>query len=210
MNNRMFAIIAMVMTAIATTACDHPRVFVATGTIVGLEATPGDPNEGQTPAVTFGYRRAEVALVPISKDSDKVGQQNTDANPRSTKDAVSALATFNLAHNWFGPARIEQYIATGFAARDILKGEQYALALIGYERGTDELADKLADAYKTAHKDNATAEEMACWETVKAWMNTNFPGLPHTDILMKGFRKQRTKLAESSTVNTACKLTTTT
>ncbi|MCS6305665.1 MAG: hypothetical protein H8K07_18675 [Nitrospira sp.] len=191
--------------SLLTTACGGPRVFVATGTLVGLEATPGNPNDGQAPAVTFGYRRAEAALVPVKKkDDNKVDQPNTTTQPKPKRDAASVLATFNLAHNWFGPAKIEQYIATGLAAQSIANSDYYALALIGYDPGTDELADKLADAYRNAHKDNATDDDKACWESVTTWMDTNFPGLHPTDILTKGFSKQRHKFVEGDADNT-CK-----
>lgn len=205
--SRFLTIMAITITTLATSACGHPRVFVGTGTLVGLEATPGNPDEGQTPAVTFGYRRAEIALVPIEKDdNEKVGVQGTGNEPKVKKDAASTLATFNLAHNWFGPARIEQYVATGFSARTILTSTPYALALIGYEKGADELADQLALSYESAHKDKAKENEKACWESVKTWMTNNFPGLPPSDILIKGFRKQRPKLCEDNEVKNACKL----
>ena len=197
----------MVIATLATSACGHPRVFVGTGTLVGLEATPGNPDEGQTPAVTFGYRRAEIALVPIEKDDNKkVGQQGTGSEPKIKKDAASTLATFNLAHNWFGPARIEQYVATGFSARTILTSTPYALAIIGYEKGADELADVLAEVYTRAHKHKDNAKDKACWETVTTWMDENFRYLPYTDILIKGFRKQRETLAKTDAVKQSCKL----
>lgn len=203
--NRFLTLMAITITTLATAACGHPRVFVGTGTLVGLEATPGNPDEGQTPAVTFGYRRAEIALVPVEKDDqNKVGQQGADSKP--TKDAASTLATFNLAHNWFGPARIEQYVATGFSARTILTSTPYALALIGYEKGADSLADQFANAYKSAHKEKAKSEEKACWESITKWMDKHFPDLPYTDILTKGFREQRKNLAEDGAVKKACKL----
>lgn len=206
MNSRLLIIMATVTAAITTSACNHPRVFVGTGTLVGLEATPGNIKEGQTPAVTFGYRRGEVALVPVEKeDQNKVGRQNTASPPKAIKDAASTLATFNLAYNWFGPARIEQYVATGFAARNILASNQYALALIGYEKGADELADKLADAYEKARKDKATNQDMACWQAVTEWMNANFLDLPPTDILIRGFRQQRANFRDTDT-NNVCKL----
>ena len=107
-----------------SSACSQPKVFVATGTLVGLEATPGNPEEGQTPAVTFGYRRAEVALIPTEKQGDKTkdntGSSGQHRGGTSTSDAASVLATFNLAYNWFGPARIEQYVATGHASRTLI------------------------------------------------------------------------------------------
>lgn len=183
--------------SLLTTACIGPRLLVATGTLVGLEAAPGNPDDGQTPAVTFGYRRAEVALVPVEKqDNNKVVPQDTSVEQKQKKDAASILATFNLAHNWFGPAKIEQYIATGLASRDILKSGQFALILIGYEQGEDPLADKLADAYRS---DNQT-----CWKAVTQWMQVNFPRLPPADIVTRGFIKQRPNLIKDDEVKEAC------
>lgn len=184
-------------------ACTQPKVFVGTGTLVGIEATPGNPNEGQTPAVTFGYRRAEVAVVPVAKENQR-GKQNSDGV--ATEDAASALVTFNLAHNWFGPARIEQYVATGHAARNLLKGEHHILALIGYERGTDTLTDQLAEGYKQSIKEKATDSDKACWNSITQWMKTHFEGLATTDILTKGFTKQRPEAAKDAAVKAACKL----
>lgn len=205
--SRFLTLMAITITTLAASACAHPRVFVGTGTLVGIEATPGDPNEGQTPAVTFGYRRAEVALIPV-EDEDTKTENNPHRGGTTTKDAASTLATFNLAHNWFGPARIEQYVATGIAAKEIIQGSDYALSLVGYEKGSDELADKLADAYTNAHKDTAKDEDKACWKSVETWMDTNFPDLAHTDILIKGFRKQRQNLTNEDNVKNACKFTT--
>lgn len=188
--------------ALLTAACGGPRVLVVTGTLVGIEATPGIPEEGQSPAVTFGYRRAEAALVPLEKpasDNSNVVQQGTKNPP---KDAASVLATFNLAHNWFGPAKIEQYIATGHAAKDLMKGGEFALTFIGYEQGQDPLADKLAKAYRGSLRDDQLAK--TCWKAVEDWMKTHFPGLPPLDIVSKAFIEQRPKLFEDAQVKVAC------
>ncbi|MBK9305746.1 MAG: hypothetical protein IPM58_01320 [Nitrospira sp.] len=205
--SRFLTLMAITITTLAIFACTHPRVFVGTGTLMGIEATPGDPNEGQTPAVTFGYRRAEVALVPI-EDEDTKARGKLHRGGTTTKDAASTLATFNLAHNWFGPARIEQYVATGIAAKEIIEGGQYALALVGYEKGSDDLADQFADAYKRAHQEDANDDDRACWKSVEAWMDTNFPDLPHTYILTRGFGKQRQNLVNDDKVKKGCTLTT--
>ena len=177
--------------------CSHPRVFVATGTLVGIEATPGDPQEGQVPGVTFGYRRGEVAIVPVEKDKDKVG--------KTTADAASTLTTFNLAYNWFGPGRIEQYLATGHASRTLLKkGSQFAIALLGYEKGGDPLADRFANELAKHDKDQATDNDKACWEAVTKWMDHAFPSLPTSDILTKGFVNQRQLASTETTIKTKC------
>lgn len=190
--------ISLIVTLIAS-GCSHPRIFVATGTLVGLEATPGEPNEGQVPAVTFGYRRSEVAIVPVEKDQ-------AATNDTDKKDAASTLTTFNLALNWFGPVRIEQYIATGHASRDIIKGGPFILSLVGYEEGTDDLADRFAKAYKAFVKKDATASDKQCWNSVKTWMTTNFPGLPAIDIVTKAFSKQRPTAATDPAVKTDCSI----
>lgn len=193
--------------ALLTTACVHSRLVVVTGTLVGLEATPGNPQDGQSPAVTFGYRRAEAALIPVEKEDgnkekpdnqSNVGQHGTK-NP--DKDAASILATFNLAHNWFGPAKIEQYIATGLAAQSMAGSNHYALVFVGYEPGQDPLADKLANAYRKSSHDQAAK---TCWKEVEGWMKTHFPGLPPLDIVTRAFINQRTKLFEDNVVKEVC------
>lgn len=190
--------IGLIMTLVAS-GCSHPRIFVATGTLVGLEATPGDLGEGQVPQVTFGYRRSEVAIVPVK------GDQAATSSP-SKQDAASTLTTFNLALNWFGPARIEQYIATGHASRDIIKGGQFALSLVGYEKGVDVLADQFAGGYKNSVKKNATDQDKACWKAVTNWMNDKFPGLAPLDIVTTGFSKQRPTIAADTAVKAACNI----
>lgn len=124
----------------------NPKVYFSTGTTVGLEATP--PTTETPPHVTFGYKRAELALIPVTKldtqpkpkEPDGKNEQpsplsergctNTpvsmqdknDGNLNPTKDAFSVLASFHLAVNWFGPAKIEQHFATGCAAAKIIDG----------------------------------------------------------------------------------------
>jgi hypothetical protein len=44
------------------------------------------------------------------------------APQKKDEDAFSVLAVFNLALNWFGPAKIEQHYATGCAAINLLAG----------------------------------------------------------------------------------------
>jgi hypothetical protein len=82
-------------------------VFISTGTTIGLKATPGD---GQTrlPQVTFGYKRAELALVPTA------GTHATD-----TEDAFSTLAAFYFSTQWFGETELSSFIGTGYAAQNI-------------------------------------------------------------------------------------------
>lgn len=138
----------MVPIPLLMTACclKDQNIYFSTGTTVGLEATP--PSNETPPHVTFGYKRAELALIPVTKldkqseppkPSVKIEQSSarsergcteapssTQAQDTSisnkTKDAFSVLAAFHLAVNWFGPAKIEQYFATGCAATHLIKG----------------------------------------------------------------------------------------
>ena len=100
--------------------CTAPRMTVVTGTTIGLKATPGD---GQTrpPQVTFGYKRAEFAIVPTA---GKVAQKDTS-------DAFSALTTLSFTTHWFGETKLASFIATGYAARDIQeKGSAFNAAFV--------------------------------------------------------------------------------
>lgn len=164
----------------------NPSVYFSTGTTVGLEATP--PVNQTPPTITFGYKRVELALLPVpepgkqmkrtsftavrgcteqpspaqngeesrpatlpktaepspsgaaldeSKESElstgeaaNVGSRSTPATSNQTgttpnlksEDAYSVLAVFNLALNWFGPAKIEQHFVTGCAASHLVSG----------------------------------------------------------------------------------------
>jgi hypothetical protein len=115
------------------TACclKDPTVYFSTGTIVGLEAT--SPTNETPPSMTFGYKRAEIAMVPVTKLDEKSASSPSDRGcselPPSAysgssiaKDAYSVLAAFHLAVNWFGPAKIEQHFATGCAATHLIRG----------------------------------------------------------------------------------------
>lgn len=96
------------------------RMTVATGTIIGLHATPGD-GQSQLPQVTFAYKRAELALVPTAGKS-------ASSNPNS--DAFSALAIIDFRTKWFRGTSIDQFIATGHASRDIQEpGSEFTRAL---------------------------------------------------------------------------------
>lgn len=128
----------------------QPRVVVITSTMVGLEAKPPMGDAQPNPSVSLGYRRAEMTLVPVcqvteyawSKDlkkqagieskevKKKDGTEETPANERSNPqcppkaskdaDAYAAMGSFQMAHNWFGPLNIRQFIATGMAARHLV------------------------------------------------------------------------------------------
>lgn len=87
-----------------------PRMYVVTGTTIGLHATPGD---GQTrpPQVTLAYKRAETAIIPTGKATAK----------RDLSDAYSAFAAFSFFSKWWGDTRLDSFIATGVAAQNIVK-----------------------------------------------------------------------------------------
>ncbi|MDH5738923.1 MAG: hypothetical protein OEY77_01205 [Nitrospira sp.] len=154
--------------------CGQPRVYVTTSTTVGLEATPPMSDGSGMPRVMFGYKRAEVAFIPVCpvekyeysppwfnwlaaqlnfstnntpcpidvaqsklKETDTADANTTQGvlHPPSTlstgpggtdtrKDAYSTLGLFRLGLSWFGPAKIEQFVATGQAAIAIQKPDE--------------------------------------------------------------------------------------
>jgi len=121
----------MVPIPIFMTACCNPAIYFSTGTTVGLETTP--PINETPPSITFGYKRAEVAMVPVTKLDEKPASPPSDrgcselppsaySSSSIAKDAYSVLAAFHLAVNWFGPAKIEQHFATGCAATHLIRG----------------------------------------------------------------------------------------
>jgi SLBB domain len=53
----------------------------------------------------------------------KAGQQSSSKCPSkgsNGEDAYTVLGSFQMAHNWFGPLNIRQFIATGMAARHLV------------------------------------------------------------------------------------------
>lgn len=110
MNKRFFynalSHLALVMAILSLSACG-PRVIISTGTTLGLKATPGD-GYTRPPQVTFGYKRAESALLSTA------GLNATD-----TSDAFSTLAAFHFKTFWFGDTELHSFIGTGIAARDV-------------------------------------------------------------------------------------------
>ncbi len=91
--------------------CSTPAMLVSTGTLVGLEASPADP-QTQTPHVTLAYKRSELAIVPLC-----LKEKANDQQCQPDKEGPSAAAAFMMHHSWFSATRIEQYIATGSAAK---------------------------------------------------------------------------------------------
>lgn len=124
MNGYQKLALAIVLSPIVLTvsACG-PRVIISTGTTIGLKATPGDGNT-RPPQVTFGYKRAETALVPT-----KGGKATSSA------DAFSTLAAIHFSTEWFGATELQSFVGTGIAARDIQGSsdfqDQFAAATLG-------------------------------------------------------------------------------
>lgn len=182
--------------------CNEPKVFVSTGTLVGLEATPGSTTTPQAPSISFGYKRAEVALIPIDKEykgssgpgvkpsNVEAGQSSATATARPDgtqpakqgsassdyKDAYSVLAVFKMAVNWFGPAKIEQFIATGMAAQTLAdKDSKFFEKLSGARSGIASEAKALQDLSKKS--------EDPCWKAVDGWRREKYPKVPLQDFL---------------------------
>lgn len=194
-------------------------VITMTGTTVGLEASPGDTTNGEPPSVLFGYKRAEVAIIPVPRDTP--GASTAKASPSKTPDAAttshsaeprisdttakqpntspaksdafSVLASFNLALNWFGPAKIEQFIATGHAARNI-----QGSILKSMSGATDTLAPK----FKSLQTNNA---DSGCWKAILAWKGTHLRDVKEKDFVED--QRQEDKRAASlneTAVKNAC------
>ena len=115
---RTQASVAILVGACLIAGCG-PRVLIATGTTLGLKATPGD-GQSRPPQVTLGYKRAEAALIPTS------GGKATRTSPPTADntDAFSTLAAFDFESVWFGKTELSSFIATGFAAKYI-QGEAF-------------------------------------------------------------------------------------
>lgn len=138
------------------------RMNVATGTTIGLHATPGD-GQSQSPQVTLAYKRAEIALVPTAGAS---------ARKKPDTDAYSSLAVIDFQTKWWRGTSIDQFIATGHAARDIQtpdakggNGNQFTAALAKYAR-TDSAAT-LRNWIKSAPD---KAERKKREDAIKAWI----------------------------------------
>lgn len=112
MTRRYLSIALLCAIAAAIGGCS--RVVIATGTTLGLKATPGD-GTSRPPQVTLGYKRGELALVPTKSER----AVNDDEDPAKDSDAFSTLASFFFQTSWFGRTEVESFIATGHAARRI-------------------------------------------------------------------------------------------
>jgi hypothetical protein len=80
------------------------RVIIATGTTIGLKATPGD-GSSRPPQVTFGYKRAEASIIPT---------KGMAVGPN--EDAFSTLAAFHFETRFFGETGLDSFIGTGRSA----------------------------------------------------------------------------------------------
>lgn len=94
------------------------KVYVITGTMVGIEFSPPASSANPGAAVTIGYDRAEMALVPTC---DRQKTDGSTCKADKTHDAYSVLALFRLNSSWFGTSKIQQVVATGEAAKQILE-----------------------------------------------------------------------------------------
>lgn len=93
--------------------CGGNRLYVVTGTSVGLHCTPGD---GSTtpPQVSLAYKRTELAIIPT-----------TAAGATTDTDAYSSLAGFDFKSHFFGETALHQFISTGFASRKLLENPAF-------------------------------------------------------------------------------------
>jgi hypothetical protein len=107
------------LAALLLAGCSNvPRMTVAEFTVIGLHATPGD-GSSKPPQVTFAYKRSELALVPTN---EKPAQQ-------TNSDCYSSLTALYYKGQFFGPTIIDDFIATGFAARTLATSEFFGTSV---------------------------------------------------------------------------------
>lgn len=134
------AIVGLMLAASLASGCDpRRRVVVATGTTLGLKATPGD-GQSRPPQVTLGYKRAELALVPTRGQAATSGapeclNPGAGAAPAKCTDAFSTLTAFDFRTRWFGATQLSSFVSTGFAAREIQVEEAAAAGKAGAPEG---------------------------------------------------------------------------
>lgn len=160
------------------------RMTIATGTTIGLHATPGD-GKSQSPQITFAYKRAEMALVPTG---GKAATKEPDA------DSYSALAIVDFRTKWFSGTSIDQFVATGHAARDIQeegdegKGNEFTAQLVKY--ANSDTAKLLRDWIKSApDKDERKKREQAIADWIRSEADYNFADLL-TDAALERERRR--------------------
>ncbi|MDT7042258.1 hypothetical protein [Candidatus Nitronereus thalassa] len=127
-SHRQFRLLAvfLFLSLFVLAGCGRSKVYIGTGTLLGIEASPGDPNLAQAPNVSFGYRRVETALVPIKSKSESTPEFSGGS---SQEDAYSVLAFFGLEHHILGKTKIDQLLATGHAARQIQNDQDFIMEL---------------------------------------------------------------------------------
>lgn len=126
-----------------------PRVHVVTATSVGMKVTSAT-GESSTPSVDFGYKRSEIAIVPVAEDERDVVVGGT-----SKSDAYSVFAAFDFDTNWLSETAITQVIATGFAAQSLTSTD--APKSPGSESVTRDSAEQRgAQAFGAAFREAAT------------------------------------------------------
>lgn len=115
-------ILALALIPLATTGCFHEkRMTVITGTTIALHATPGDTG-GKPPSITFGYKRAETAIIPTAAKA-------AVDNATNQSDAYSVIAVLGAKFKWFHGGTNTQFIATGHAARALADSTSFANSL---------------------------------------------------------------------------------
>ena len=119
MKRNLLSFLAVV--SILASCASGSRMTVVTGTVIGLHASPGD-GSSRPPAVTFAYKRSEVALIPTAaQPALEVGINSTNRT-----DTYSAFSVFDADIHWFGGSKIQQFIATGHAARTVVTNENFS------------------------------------------------------------------------------------
>ena len=167
-----FGSAVLALTLLSLPAC-APRVIVATGTTIGIRATPGD---GQTrpPQLVLGYKRAETALIPVEgRGAQKTGDE-------VTTDAASTVASFYLKSQWTSNTEIRSFIGSGFAARAIVgdtSSFSSAFALAALSNLAPEIVqrqERLAVQLRKLDRDEGKAERVLALAGLPKKTNKNF------------------------------------
>ena len=114
--------VSLVASFVAAAGCStRPRIIVATGTTLGIKATPGD-GQVRPPQVVVGYKRAEAALIPVEGGGAKAkdGSEASGKPIVMQQDVASTVASFYLKSEWTAGTEIRSFIGTGVAAQHIV------------------------------------------------------------------------------------------
>ena len=111
----MMRLVALAVLSLALAGCtgSTSRVIISTGTTIGLKASPGDGTT-RPPQVTFGYKRAEGAIIPTKGDAAEMPH-----------DAFSTLGAFHFETEFFGRTALDSFIGTGKAALAIQQQPEF-------------------------------------------------------------------------------------